>query len=51
MKTVRIFWKNGKTTEIDVFSLKECDTFWYLETFNGDVRVPLALIDGWEIEE
>lgn len=49
MKKLTVYWKTGATSELDVFSVTECEKFWYAKTFNGEVRIPLALVDGRDI--
>ena len=51
MKKLTIYWKTGATSELDVFSVTQCEKFWYAETFNGEVRIPIALVDGGDITE
>ena len=46
MKKLTVYWKTGATSEHDVSSVTQCEKFWYAETFNGEVRIPLALVDG-----
>lgn len=51
MKKLTVYWKTGATSELDVFSVTQCEKFWCAETFNGEVRIPIALIDGGDITE
>lgn len=51
MIKLTIHWKTGATSELDVFSVTQCEEFWYAETFNGEVRIPIALVDGGDITE
>lgn len=51
MKKLTVYWKTGVTSELDVFSVTQCEKFWYAETFNGEVRIPIAPVDDGDITE
>lgn len=51
MKKLTVYWKTGATSELYVFSVTQCEKFWYTETFNGEVRIPIALVNGGDITE
>lgn len=51
MKKLTVYWKSGATSELDVFSAIQCEKFWYAETLNGEVRIPLSLVDSGDITE
>lgn len=46
MKKLTVYWKTCAISELDVFSVTQCEKFWYAETFNGEVIIPLALVYG-----
>lgn len=51
MKKLTVYWKTGAKSELDVFSVTQCEKFWYAETFYGEVRIPIAPVDGGDITE
>ena len=51
MRKLTIYRKTGATSELDVFSVTQCEKFWCAEAFNGEVRIPIALVDSGDITE